>query len=125
MTKLAPFEMHDPEEDGGPWSLLLPLFSKDANNPDVTAAFEEAQRQPDGHGWHALAVYVLEELLPQLAEGITCECETDAFAVYGDDREAVLQLGEQLAALFHDPADLLEALRATPVDIYSAMFGEG
>src|SRR4051812_22465691 len=102
MEKIAPFKLVETSE--GNHSLLLSEFEP------ATAVFEKHGLQGGGYSWEGVARHLLEA--GDLGERVGLDPEGSMFCAYGTDREALVSLGESLAAAFHDPARLEAIIEA-------------
>lgn len=116
---LSPFEMLEPAEEGGSWSLYL--SSMDAS--DSRSVFEKANRHAGGYGWEGVALYLLEQVLgDEVADQIRLDCENDTFVARSADATALRKLGSLMAPLARDRRALAKVLRRAPVDSWSEQF---
>lgn len=92
MAELDPFKLV--ETSAGNFSLLLSTFSP------ADRVFEKHGMEGGGYSWEGVARHVIER--DELDGRVKMDPEGSMFCAYGTDREALVELGEQLAALFHD-----------------------
>ncbi len=93
-ANIAPFTIA--ETSPGKFSLLLTVFEP------ASAVFDEAGVEGGGYAWEAIARHVVEHVALELQERLDFDPEASMFCAYGEDRDALLELGARLAALFHD-----------------------
>ena len=96
MADFAPFKLV--ETSAGNFSLLLSTFSP------ADRVFERHGLEGGGYSWEGVARHVIER--DELDGRVKMDPESSMFCAYGNDREALVELGEQLAVLFHDHAKL-------------------
>lgn len=100
MDQLAPFKLV--ETSSGNFSLLLTEFSP------ASEVFEEHGLEGGGYSWEGIARHLAAQ--GGLDQRLGFDPESSMFCAYGTDREALEQLGAQLAPLFHDAARLAEII---------------
>lgn len=98
MADLAPFKII--ETSPGKYSLLLSTFAPAGD------MFEKHGIEGGGYAWEGIARHVIEDERHGLEGRVKLDPESSMFCAYGPDRDALAELGRQLAGLFHDPARL-------------------
>jgi hypothetical protein len=97
---------HLTESSPGNYSLLLTEFLP------ADEVFAEAGREGGGYGWELVANRVAEDL--GLCDRLDFDPEATVFCAYGGDREALEELGAELARLFNDEAALRGVIDRVP-----------
>lgn len=106
MTDLTPLKLIGTTP--GSFSLIL----GDSKLADVAFLFEAAGHAGHGYDWEAVARTVVRLDAPDLAGRCHFDPEAGMFCAYGPDEDALLALGELLAAAFHDHARLAALIEA-------------
>jgi hypothetical protein len=107
-SALAPFTLV--ETHPGRYSLLLTTFAP------AEEVFERYELDAGGYAWDAIARHVIEHDASDLDDRVAFDPEASMFCAYGEDRDALRQLGVRLAAVFHDPARLAGIIEAIGPD---------
>jgi hypothetical protein len=105
---LAPFQLHGLED--GSFELLF--FEMD----EVEDVFEDLGAEANGHGWQALAEWVVHAKSPDIAALISFDSESGTFVAKSTDREALRGLAERLHAAFHSHSLLAQLIREAELD---------
>ena len=88
---IAPFRLV--ETTPGNHSLLLTTFAP------ADEVFERYELEGGGYAWEAVARYIIEHDAAELDDRVGIDPEGSMFCAYGEDREALQQLGVRLAAI--------------------------
>ena len=86
------------------FSLLLSDFSP------ASEVFDEAGIEGGGYAWESVARHIVENVAPELGGRLGFDPEASMFCAYGEDRDALADLGTRLAALFLDRAALTKVI---------------
>jgi hypothetical protein len=105
---IAPFKLV--ETRPGSHSLLLTTFEP------ADEVFERYELEGGGYAWEAVARHVVEHDASDLDDRVGFDPEASMFCAYGEDREALYQLGARLAALFHDATRLAAIIESIGPD---------
>jgi hypothetical protein len=89
------------ETTPGSFSLLL-----DAGETAVDAVVEELGHTPNGYFWEGVARFLVETEAPALDEHLDYDPEAGMFCAYSEDRAALEQLGQLMAAVANDSGRL-------------------
>ncbi len=96
--ELAPFALV--ETSAGNFSLLLSTFSP------ADQVFERHGQSGGGYSWEGIARHLIERADSGLEGRLKLDPESSMFCAYGPDRDALAELGRQMAVLFHDAGRL-------------------
>ena len=105
---VTPFKLV--ETSPGKYSLLLTTFDP------ADEVFERYELEGGGYAWEAVARHVIEHDASDLEDRVGFDPEGSMFCAYGDDRDALSQLGVRLAAIFRDPPRLAAIIEAIGPD---------
>ena len=100
--ELAPLQLI--ETSSGNFSLMLTEFDKWAGT------FEEMGQEGGGYGWHGVADALVRLKAPKLKKKINYDPEGSMFVAFGEDKDALRQLGRLILSAMADPAVLKEAI---------------
>ncbi|MGW4383516.1 immunity 51 family protein [Kitasatospora sp. NPDC004531] len=82
----------------------------------VDEVFEAAGQQNGGYGWEAVARSAVRSRAPHLEGRFRYDPEAGMFVAYGDDAEALRELGALLSGAFRDRPTLRELIDAAEPD---------
>jgi hypothetical protein len=99
------------EHDPGKYSLLL-----DAGTTNVDALVEELGHEPNGYFWEGVAQFLISTEAPTLAGRFGYDPEGGMFCAYGEDREALEELGTRMAAVAADANRMRQLIAAAEAD---------
>jgi hypothetical protein len=97
------------EHEPGTFGLSLSLCDMTDAVADV---FEEFGQEGGGYGWEAVARSALQAQAPQLADRLDFDPEGSMFMAYGEDAEALKELGLLLQQALRDRSVLRELIEA-------------
>jgi hypothetical protein len=107
-SAVAPFNLVEPSP--GNHSLLLTAFDP------ADEVFARYELEGGGYAWGAIARHVIDHDASDLEDRVGFDSEGSMFCAYGEDREALRQLGLRLAAIFRDPPRLAAIIEAIGPD---------
>lgn len=95
---MKPLRLHEFEAR---FSLLL-----DAGTTAVDDAIEAAGHEPNGYFWEGVAELIVATKVPELAGRFQSDPEGGMYCAIGSERDVLEQLGQQMAKVANDPAEL-------------------
>ena len=106
----APLALFEYDHNPGNYCLML----TDSRMVDVMEVFQANGREGGGYAWADLALGVIRSDAPELESKMGMDPEAGMFVAYGEDLDALKQLGTLLHAAFHDPARLAVLVKQAP-----------
>jgi hypothetical protein len=98
------------EYDHRPGSYCLML--SDHHMVAVESVLDRCGQYGNGYGWEGVARSAVRERAPELAGRFRYDSEAGTFVAYGEDCEALRQLGALLQRAFRDGAELEQLIAA-------------
>lgn len=95
-------------ENGKNFSLLFDHFNL------CEAIFSEEGHDGGGYDWMSVISYVVETEHSQLIDRVNYDPESSMFVAYGDDKDALEEVGKLIGALIADQDRLRAVIKAVP-----------
>lgn len=109
-TTYAPLVLFEYDHDPGNYCLML----SDSKMVEVIDVFQANGREGGGYAWTDVAVQAIRTHSPELESKMGFDPEAGTFVAYGEDLEALKELGKLLSDAFADEAKLGELVAAAP-----------
>ena len=108
MADISPFKLTETEP--GSFSLLCSEFQPHEST------FVECGYEGGGYDWEAVARQIIRSHAPHLAERVNFDPEGSMFCAYGQDKEALEELGVLMRDTFNDKDALSTAIKEADPD---------
>jgi hypothetical protein len=108
----APLVLFEYDHKPGHYCLML----TDNHMVDVMDVFEENGRYGNGYGWTDVAVAAIRQEAPAIEGKVDFDPEAGMFVAFGEDLDALQQLGRILSGAFADKEQLGPLVASAPYE---------